>query len=98
MRFYSVEQGDVRVDGRSVKEFNLTAYRSNIGIVPQEIILFGETILENIIYGKPELLFEEIREAGGKANALEFIESFSDRFDTIVGERGVKLSGGQRQK
>lgn len=98
MRFYPVEQGDVRVDGRSVKELNLTSYRSNIGIVPQEIILFGGTILENITYGKPGASFEEIREAARKANALEFIESFPDKFDTIVGERGVKLSGGQRQR
>jgi ABC-type multidrug transport system fused ATPase/permease subunit len=98
MRFYPVEVGDVKVDGTSVKEFNLSFYRSNIGIVPQEIILFGGTIMENITYGKPGATISEIKEAAHKANALEFIESFPDKFDTIVGERGVKLSGGQRQR
>jgi ABC-type multidrug transport system fused ATPase/permease subunit len=98
MRFYPVEFGDVKVDGTSVKEFNLTSYRSNIGIVPQEIILFGGTIMENITYGKPGATISEIKEAARKANALEFIESFPNKFDTIVGERGVKLSGGQRQR
>jgi ATP-binding cassette subfamily B protein len=98
MRFYPVEFGVVNVDGNSVQDFNLTAYRKNIGIVPQEIILFGGTIKENITYGKPGAKFEEIKEAARKANALEFIESFPDKFETIVGERGVKLSGGQRQR
>jgi len=98
MRFYPVEFGDVKVDGTSVKEFNLTSYRSNIGIVPQEIILFGGTIMENITYGRPGATIGEIKEAARKANALEFIESFPDKFDTVVGERGVKLSGGQRQR
>ena len=98
MRFYPVEFGVVNVDGTSVQDFNLTAYRKNIGIVPQEIILFGGTIKENITYGKPGATFEEIKEAARKANALEFIESFPDKFETIVGERGVKLSGGQRQR
>jgi ATP-binding cassette subfamily B protein len=98
MRFYPVEFGAVKVDGISVQDFNLTAYRKNIGIVPQEIILFGGTIKENIIYGKPTATFDEIREAARKANALEFVESFPEKFDTIVGERGVKLSGGQRQR
>ena len=98
MRFYPVEFGAVSVDSTSVQDFNLTAYRKNIGIVPQEIILFGGTIKENITYGKPGATFEEIREAARKANALEFVESFPDKFETIVGERGVKLSGGQRQR
>jgi ABC-type multidrug transport system fused ATPase/permease subunit len=98
MRFYPVEFGSVQVDGASTQDFNLTAYRKNIGIVPQEIILFGGTIKENITYGKPTATFEEIREAARKANALEFIESFPEKFDTVVGERGVKLSGGQRQR
>ncbi len=98
MRFYPVEFGVVNVDSTSVQDFNLTAYRRNIGIVPQEIILFGGTIKENITYGKPGATFEEIREAARKANALEFVESFPDKFETIVGERGVKLSGGQRQR
>jgi ATP-binding cassette, subfamily B, bacterial len=98
LRFYPVEVGAVKVDGHSITDFNLTAYRKNLGIVPQEVILFGGTIHENIAYGKPEADFEEIRAAARQANALEFIESFPDRFETIVGERGVKLSGGQRQR
>lgn len=97
-RFYPVRNGEVRVDGTNVEHYNLTSYRENIGIVPQEVILFGGTIHENIEYGKPGASVEEIREAARKANALDFIESFPEKFNTIVGERGVKLSGGQRQR
>jgi ATP-binding cassette, subfamily B, bacterial len=98
MRFYPLRQGSIVVDDKHISEFNLSAYRQNIGIVPQEVILFGGTIKENIQYGKPDASLEEIREAARKANALEFIESFPEKFETIVGERGVKLSGGQRQR
>jgi ABC-type multidrug transport system fused ATPase/permease subunit len=98
LRFYPVEDGDIMVDNVSARNFNLTAYRSNFGVVPQEVILFGGTIRENIAYGKPTASGDEIREAARQANALEFIESFPDGFNTIVGERGVKLSGGQRQR
>jgi ATP-binding cassette, subfamily B, bacterial len=98
MRFYSVEQGEVLVDGKNVQSYNLTHYRSNLGIVPQEVILFGGSIQENIAYGKPNATFDEVKEAARKANALEFIESFPEGFNTTVGERGVKLSGGQRQR
>lgn len=98
MRFYQAENGSVTIDGESINRFNLTAYRRNIAIVPQEVILFGGSIEENIGYGKPEASIDEIRDAARKANALEFIESFPEGFDTVVGERGVKLSGGQRQR
>lgn len=98
LRFYALEEGNIKVDGKEIRDFNLTAYRSNLGIVPQEVILFGGTIQENIAYGKPAATFSEIREAARQANALEFIESFPEQFGTIVGERGVKLSGGQRQR
>ena len=98
MRFYPVSVGAVEVDGKKVDSYNLTSYRKNIGIVPQEVILFGGTIKENIAYGRPGASFDEIREAARKGNALEFIESFPDKFETVVGERGVKLSGGQRQR
>lgn len=98
MRFYPIAHGSITVDGRSITDFNLSAYRHNLGIVPQEVILFGGTIRENIRYGKPTASDDEIREAARKANALEFIESFPEKFDTLVGERGVKLSGGQRQR
>jgi ATP-binding cassette, subfamily B, bacterial len=98
MRFYPIHNGQVKVDGNTIDDYNLTAYRENIGIVPQEVILFGGTIRENIEYGKPGATFDEIKDAARKANAFDFIESFPDKFETIVGERGVKLSGGQRQR
>jgi ATP-binding cassette subfamily B protein len=98
MRFYPLTNGAIYVDRKNIREYNLSAFRSNIGIVPQEVILFGGSIKENIQYGNPEASLEEIHLAARKANALEFIESFPEKFDTIVGERGVKLSGGQRQR
>lgn len=98
MRFYHPAEGKIYVDDRAVETFDLRSYRRNIAIVPQEILLFGGTIFENIRYGKPDATQEEIIEAARKSNALEFIQSFPDQFDTIVGERGVKLSGGQRQR
>jgi ABC-type multidrug transport system fused ATPase/permease subunit len=98
MRFYPLSEGVIRVDGKNITELNLSAYRENIGIVPQEVILFGGTIKENIQYGNPNADFEAVRLASKKANALEFIESFPEKFDTVVGERGIKLSGGQRQR
>ena len=98
MRFYPLSKGIISVDGRDINSYGLSAYRENIGIVPQEVILFGGTIRENIAYGKPQATQEEIYEAARQANALEFIESFPEKFDTLVGDRGVKLSGGQRQR
>jgi ATP-binding cassette, subfamily B, bacterial len=97
-RFYPVVSGSILADNINVQNFNLTGYRKNLGIVPQEVILFGGTIRENIAYGKPGATEDEIRDAARKANALEFIESFPENLDTLVGERGVKLSGGQRQR
>lgn len=98
LRFYDTDRGDIRIDGKSVKEFNLHNLRRNIAIVPQEVILFGGTIFENISYGKPGATFDEVYDAALKANALQFIDSFPEKFDTLVGERGIKLSGGQRQR
>ncbi|MEQ1584644.1 MAG: ABC transporter transmembrane domain-containing protein [Cyclobacteriaceae bacterium] len=98
MRFYPVKSGSIRIDEKENQTYNLFDYRHNIGMVPQEVILFGGTILENIAYGKPGASEQEIREAAIKANAWEFIESFPEKLDTIVGDRGVKLSGGQRQR
>ncbi len=98
LRLYPVKEGVITVDGQPVSEYNLSAYRQNIGIVPQEVVLFGGSIRENIGYGNPEADFDAIKAAAAKANALEFIESFPEGFDTPVGERGVKLSGGQRQR
>ena len=69
-----------------------------MAIVPQDVVLFGGTIYENILYGNPEASKNEVMEAAKKANAFEFIEGFPEQFETIVGERGVQLSGGQRQR
>jgi ATP-binding cassette, subfamily B, bacterial len=98
MRFYPVKSGAIWVDQKGNQEYNLTDYRKNIGIVPQEVMLFGGTIKENISYGKPGASDIEIIDAAKKANAWEFIDSFPEKLETIVGDRGVKLSGGQRQR
>ncbi|HZY79141.1 MAG TPA: ABC transporter transmembrane domain-containing protein [Cyclobacteriaceae bacterium] len=98
MRFYETTDGAIVVDGQNAKNYPLSAYRKNIGIVPQEVILFGGTIRENIAYGKPGASDSEIEVAARKANAWEFIETFPEGLNTIVGDRGVKLSGGQRQR
>ncbi|QIP11480.1 ATP-binding cassette domain-containing protein [Spirosoma aureum] len=98
MRYYTTSNGQITVDGRNLASFNITELRRNIAVVPQEVMLFGGTILENIQYGKPGATEAEVREAARKANALQFVDSFPEGFQTIVGERGVKLSGGQRQR
>ncbi len=98
MRYYNLSSGRITIDGRDLTSFNLTELRKNIAVVPQEVILFGGTIMENIQYGRLGATEADVREAARKANALNFIESFPEGFKTIVGERGVKLSGGQRQR
>ncbi|MCO6492769.1 MAG: ATP-binding cassette domain-containing protein [Phaeodactylibacter sp.] len=98
LKFYEVDSGDIRVNGSSIYDIDTAAYRRNIAIVPQEVILFGGTIRENILYGKPGATEEEVIEAARKANAWDFICSFPEGLETVVGERGVKLSGGQRQR
>ena len=98
MRLYPVAQGSILADGQPIREMNLTAYRENIGIVPQEVMLFGGSIRENIAYGKPGATDDEIVEAARQANAWEFISTFPEGLATLVGDRGVKLSGGQRQR
>ncbi|RRN76536.1 ATP-binding cassette domain-containing protein, partial [Pseudoxanthomonas sp. SGD-10] len=98
LKFYDVQKGDILFDDKSANEFALTDIRNQIAIVPQDVILFGGTILENIAYGKLNATKEEIIKAAQQANAHNFITSFPEGYDTIVGERGVKLSGGQRQR
>ncbi|TDQ17187.1 ABC transporter fused permease/ATP-binding protein [Algoriphagus boseongensis] len=98
MRFYETQKGKILVDDRDVKDWDLRALRNKIGIVPQEVLLFGGTIRENIAYAKPNATEEEIILAAKKANAWQFISQFPEGLDTLVGERGVKLSGGQRQR
>ncbi|MBN7809938.1 ATP-binding cassette domain-containing protein [Algoriphagus sp. H41] len=98
LRFYETQKGNILVDGRDVKDWDLRALRSKVGIVPQEVLLFGGSIRENIAYAKPDATEEEIILAAKKANAWQFISQFPEGLDTLVGERGVKLSGGQRQR
>lgn len=97
-RYYEASKGEILIDNQPINHYNITALRKNIGMVPQEVILFGGTIAENIAYGKPGASLPEITEAARKANALDFIQSFPEGFETAVGERGVKLSGGQKQR
>jgi ABC-type multidrug transport system fused ATPase/permease subunit len=97
-RFYDVSGGEILVDGKNIQSYNITDYRRNLGIVPQEVILFGGTIKENILYGNPQATDNQLVEAAKKANAWDFISSFPEGLETIVGERGIKLSGGQRQR
>jgi ATP-binding cassette subfamily B protein len=97
-RFYNPEQGRVLIDGRDAHEFDLGALRGQMALVPQDVLLFGGSIAENIQYGKPGATMDEIREAAQKANAAEFIDRFPEGYATIVGDRGIKLSGGQRQR
>jgi ABC-type multidrug transport system fused ATPase/permease subunit len=98
MRFYNADKGTILIDGKSIMDYDLNYLRSQIAYVPQDVILFGGTIFENILYGKPDATREEVVMAAKKANALQFIESFPEQFETLVGERGIQLSGGQKQR
>ena len=98
LRFYDIDKGTIQIDNKNIYDYDLENLRGNMSIVPQDVILFGGTIKENIAYGKPNATDEEITLAAQQANALNFIESFPEKMDTIVGERGIKLSGGQRQR
>jgi ABC-type multidrug transport system fused ATPase/permease subunit len=96
--FYQAEAGELLVDGQPLNSYDLSAYRANLAVVPQDVVLFGGTIYENIAYGKPGASEEEVQLAAEKANAWSFISDFPEKLQTLVGERGVKLSGGQRQR
>lgn len=96
--FYQGYEGELRFDGKLISEIGLQKLRSSIAVVPQEVLLFGGSIEENIAYGKPGASREEIVEAAKQANAHEFIEKFENGYETTVGPRGIKLSGGQRQR
>ncbi len=98
LRFYDPQEGRILIDGKNSTDYSLTELRNQMAIVPQDVLLFGGNIQENIAYGKPDATMEEIIEAARKANALSFIESFPDKFNTMVGDRGIQLSGGQRQR
>ncbi len=98
LQFYKISEGDILVDGKSIFGQNIRDFRNNLALVPQEVILFGGTIRENILYGKEDATDEEVIMATKQSNSWEFIQSFPEGLETIVGERGVKLSGGQRQR
>ena len=98
MRFHDPISGEITIGGVNIKDYDLHAFRKNFATVPQDVILFGGTIRENIAYGKPEASDAEIMEAAEKANAMQFISSFHEGLDTVVGDRGIRLSGGQKQR
>ncbi len=98
LRFYHPQRGKIIFDGKPANDYALTDIRNQVAIVPQDVILFGGTIKENIAYGKLTATDDEIIDAAKKANAHQFISSFPESYETVVGERGVKLSGGQRQR
>jgi subfamily B ATP-binding cassette protein MsbA len=97
-RFYDPTSGTIRLDGHDLRRVTQHGLREQIGIVPQETILFGGTIRENILYGRLDATDEEMVAAARAANAHEFIMGFPDQYETVVGERGMNLSGGQRQR
>ncbi len=98
LQFYEPDNGIIYFDERAGKEFPLSQLRRQMAFVPQDVILFGGSIKENIAYGKPDATDDEIIAAAKNANAHEFVSNFPEKYDTIVGERGIKLSGGQRQR
>ena len=98
LRFYETESGQILFDGKPSGDFSLTDIRNQVAIVPQDVLLFGGSIRENIAYGKLSASADEVIAASKRANAHEFISGFPEGYDTLVGERGIKLSGGQRQR
>lgn len=97
-RFYEVTEGRVTIDGNDVRKLTLESLRSQIGLVSQDVYLFGGSIKDNIAYGKPDATMDEIVDAAKKANIHDFIMELPDKYDTFVGERGTRLSGGQKQR
>ncbi len=97
-RFYDVTGGSIRIDGMDIREATFTSLRENIGLVPQDTMLFNASVRDNILYGRLDATDEEVLAAAKAANAIEFIEKLPQGFDTMVGERGNSLSGGQRQR
>lgn len=98
LQFYHPQNGNILFDGKPADNYTLTDIRNQVAIVPQDVLLFGGTIMENIAYGRLNASKEDIIQAAKRANAHQFISSFPEGYETIVGERGVKLSGGQRQR
>ena len=97
-RFYDVDAGAVQVDGQNVRDLSQASLRQAIGIVPQDTVLFNDSIYHNILYARPNASVEDVKQAAQRANIHEFIESLPDGYHTAVGERGLKLSGGEKQR
>ncbi len=97
-RFYDLEQGEILIDGQNIANFDLLSLRKQIALITQQVVLFNDTVANNIAYGLAEVDLEQIRKAAIVANALEFIEKMPQGFDTQIGENGCMLSGGQRQR
>jgi ATP-binding cassette subfamily B protein len=98
LRLYDPDAGHIVIDGRDARDYQLSGLRRQMAIVPQDVMLFGGSIADNIAYGRPGATEREIVDAAGKANADEFIARFPEGYQTRVGERGIQLSGGQRQR
>ena len=97
-RFYQIEQGNIYIDGKEIRDLTAQSIRQNIGIVQQDVYLFNASIRDNILYGRPDATEEEIIEAAKRANIHEYVCTLEKGYDTVIGERGVKLSGGQKQR
>ncbi len=97
-RFFDVDAGTIRVDGHDIRDTELKTFLNHVALVPQETLLFGGTIRENILYGKLDATDEELDQAARFANAYDFIKDLDQGYDTVVGEKGIKLSGGERQR
>ncbi len=97
-RFFDVDEGAIRIDGHDIRDTELKTFLNHVALVPQETLLFGGTIRENILYGKLDATDEELDQAARFANAYDFIKALNQSYDTVVGEKGVKLSGGERQR
>ncbi len=97
-RFYDVEKGAILLDGQDLRSVTQKSLRESLGLVPQEVVLFNSTIKDNLIYGAPDATLEEIEAAADQAQLLDFVNGLPDKWDTRVGERGLKLSGGEKQR
>lgn len=97
-RLYDIDRGEILINGRNIKQYRIDSLRRHISIVPQDVVLFNDTILRNIQFGNPEACLEEIEKAAQKAGIHPFILSLPEQYETMVGERGMKLSGGERQR
>ncbi|MBU0593731.1 MAG: ATP-binding cassette domain-containing protein, partial [Gammaproteobacteria bacterium] len=97
-RFYDVNEGAIRIDGQDIRHIGQDSLRAVIGVVPQDTVLFNDSIYYNIAYGRPEATRDEVIAAARAAHILSFIESLPQGWETVVGERGLKLSGGEKQR